>query len=197
MGTPRASFPTSFQRLGLTNPRALQARVRPFNSNPSHNFRLAVVAHTNTMARPRRRSPASQRGRREFQLFDRNTSLGWRVTRRIGHAQGEKLVDSNYARRVNDCNGEHIGYQLLDPNTIVNEGLPSVLSPVVLTAREMDLIAGQSFEHGRSRTARMSEVQRITRVHPFTRKILPPEDEVERAAAKLMAFTPRHLQALR
>ena len=145
------------------------------------------------MPRPRRRSPSSQRGRSEFQLFDRNTSLGWRVTRRIGYEQGEKLVGCGHARHVNDCNGQHIGYQLLDPSAKA-DGLPSVLSPVVLTAREMDLLAGRAFQYGKSRTKRMAEAQRITRVHPFTRKILPPEDAVELAEEKFKAFTPRHLQ---
>lgn len=138
--------------------------------------------------RPRRRSRND-----DFLLFDRNTTLGWRVTRRIGYEQGEKLWATGHARRVNDCNGQHIGYQLIQQDK-QSDGLPSLLGPVMLTAREMDLIAGTNFKYGKSRTARMSEAERITRLHPLTRRMLPPEDPVERAQAKLKAFVPRHLQ---
>ena len=148
------------------------------------------------MARPKRRSPASKRWRENcFLLFDGNTALGWRVTRRISQDDGERMIETGHARHVNDCNGQHIGYQMQQPAPVKNGEVSARATPAVLSSREMDLIAGRAFQNGKSRTERLSEVQRITRVHPFTHKLLPPEDEVERAAAKLKAFTPRHLQA--
>lgn len=145
----------------------------------------------------RRRSPSSRRWREEsFLLFDGNIALGWRVTRRISQADGDRMVVTGHARLVNDHNGQHIGYQMQQPSPMVkNGGAIANPTPVMLTVREMDLLAGRGFRFGRSRTEGMNEAQRLTRVHPFTRKLLPPEDEIERAAAKLQAFTPRHLQA--
>lgn len=125
-------------------------------------------------------------------LFDGNTALGWRVTRRISQIDGERMVSTGHARHVNDTNGQHIGYQMQQPAPVKNGEVSAKPTPAVLTVHEMDLIAGRAFARGRSRTARMNEVQRLTRVHPLTRKLLPPEDEIERAEAKLRAFTPRH-----
>jgi len=161
-----------------------------------HPFRHPLFArNAKPMPRPKRRSPSSKRWREnQYLLFDGNTALGWRVTRRISLDAGERMLASGHARRVNDHNGVHIGYQLQQPGPVKN-GVPAKPTPALLSAREMDLIAGQAFTHGASRTASMTEAQRLTRVHPLTNKLLPPEDEVERAVAKLHALTPRHLQA--
>lgn len=117
------------------------------------------------------------------------------MARRISKADGERMIETGHARHVNDCNGEHIGYQMQQPAPVKN-GVPAKPTPALLSAREMDLIAGRAFAHGGSRTSKMSEVQRLTRVHPLSRRVLPPEDEVERAVAKLHALTPRHLQGI-
>jgi hypothetical protein len=155
-----------------------------------------MACATIPMARPRRRSPSSQRWRdNQFFLFDGNIALGWRVTRRVSHQDGERMVATGHARPVNDHNGVHIGYQMQQPAPVKN-GVPAKPTPALLSAKEMDLIAGQAFAGGQSRTFGRSEVMRLTRTNPWTGKLLPPEDEVERALAKLRAVTPRHLQAL-
>ena len=58
-------------------------------------------------------------------------------------------------------------------------------SPAGLTAREAQLNAGL---RGVSRTARMSEEQRMNRCDERTGRALPPEDAIERAQAKVREF---------
>lgn len=104
------------------------------------------------------------------------------------------MIATGHARPVNDHNGLHVGYQMQQPAPVKN-GVPAKPTPALLSSREMDLIAGQAFAHGKSRTHGRSELVRLTRTHPWTGKLLPAEDEVERAVAKLLALTPRHLQS--
>ena len=67
--------------------------------------------------------------------------------------------------------------------------LPSIRSSCSITVSVVLLIAGQAFRQGKSRTAGMSEEQRISRRWIEGKKAdgrtLPPEDAVERATEKL------------
>lgn len=138
------------------------------------------------MARARRRIE-------EFFLYEDEAtrgSLGWRVTRRISREAGERMLVAGHAVQVHDEHGNMVGYHKVDA-PLARNGVGANPMPVVLTAREMDLIAGQFFRHGRSKTAGMSEAQRLSRIDPMTRRLLPPEDGIERALARLESYAPK------
>jgi hypothetical protein len=61
-------------------------------------------------------------------------------------------------------------------------------SAAALTQKEVMAVAGTNFKHGRSRTACMTEEQRLRRINGRNGDRLPPEDLVERATAKLQAW---------
>lgn len=144
------------------------------------------------MPRPERRSSSQ-----EFVLYQpksETSPCGWAVHGRCSKHRGDLLVDCGSAREVHDQFGSLIAYQLLDrpqKSTVKNGAADAPPTATLLTMKEMDLIAGQKFRFGKSLTARMSEVQRISRVHPLTKKALPAEDEIERAAEKCRLLEPK------
>jgi hypothetical protein len=137
------------------------------------------------MARPQRRS-----SNQEFILYQpkqEETPCGWAIHGRCSREHGDKLVFSGSAVEVHDQFGHHYAFQLLDrpaKPTVKNGAVDAPPTATLLTPREADLVAGRHFKHGKSRTARMTEIQRLSRLHPLTRKPLPAEDAVERAEAK-------------
>lgn len=122
----------------------------------------------------------------EFKLFDTNTTLGWKVIRRISEDHGEDMVLRRKARHVVNSEGKHIGYQMyesaLRPTPVVQDSKPSCTS---ISKREMEANAGL---FGLSRTASMSEAQRIKRVA----RGRPEMDLVEAARVKLDAYCGVH-----
>lgn len=144
------------------------------------------------MAKPRRRSANCE----TFPLYLPPSPLGYTVHDWVTVREGDRLVVNGTAEIQYDGLGFPVGYRLkpVAAGAKIQNGADARPVPVMLTVREMDLIAGQKFRRGRSRTAGRTELQRLSRVHPLTKKALPPEDEVERAVAKLHALTPRHLQ---
>ena len=102
------------------------------------------------------------------------------------------MVQAGAAELI-ERNGEQV-YQMVS-QAVVKNGVAALPVAIVITAREMELVAGQAFKYGKSRTAGMTEEQRLTRVHSLTRKQLPAEDAVERAAAKLQYWQPGRMQA--
>jgi hypothetical protein len=142
------------------------------------------------MPRPRRRTPNY-----DFVLYDSDISLGYRVNGRISFDCGERMELAGRAVRVyEDVSGKHVGWQKVAERPKTG-GAPADPTPELMCEAEMHLVAGQAFVHSRSRTMRlhMNDPRRLTRV--WNGKLLPPEDDVERAVAKLQCLTPRHLQA--
>ncbi len=133
------------------------------------------------MARPRHRS-ANQ----DLVLFSPNTTLGWRVNRRIGYKRGEEMVDSGAAVHVVNELGQHIGYKLRSSEESRNP-VVKVSGATSLTITRFESMANAGLM-GRSVTARMTEEQKLARVHPLTRKLLAPEDEIELAQEKVKRY---------
>jgi len=79
--------------------------------------------------------------------------------------------------------GSHVGYEMCQReewNSYVTRE-----SPRAISASEMMLYAGRAFRFGRSRTAGLTEKQRLARRDERTGLWLPPEDKVERVEAKV------------
>lgn len=107
------------------------------------------------------------------------------VARRISRDDGERGVSRGAMAREYDSCGQHVGYRMVERT---DHDLPSGSQSGAITASEMELYAGRRFRGGRSRTKRMSEERRLTRVDAVTGKKLPPEDDVERVEAKVAAY---------
>jgi hypothetical protein len=125
---------------------------------------------------------------RDFPVYSADTTLGWRVVIRITREQGERMVEQGSAYRVEDSFGKHIGYQKAGAPQVSDKALPSLASSASITARESEANAGVC---GESLTENMREDKRVNRLHSRTGKVLPAEDMVERARAKVAAFNPR------
>lgn len=117
-------------------------------------------------------------------IFPPDTTLGWRVVGRVSSAVGDKKVANGEWRRVNNELGEHVGYQAL-ATFQTDKDLPSTPSSCSITVRQVELIAGTAFKHGKSRTLGMPEEKKICRRNPKSGRALPPEDAVELALAKM------------
>jgi hypothetical protein len=119
-------------------------------------------------------------------LYGVNISLGWRIVRTIHRLEGERGVSSGKFREVHEeVTGKLLGYQII--GTVEQRGdqdIPSLASSAAISPREMDANAGLL---GRSKTEGRSEDARIRR-DPHTSHLLPMEDFIERAAAKVRVF---------
>jgi hypothetical protein len=136
------------------------------------------------MARKTRRSNSQQ-----IIVFSADTALGWRALSRCSVAEYHRRLARGEVRPVHDGFGRLIGCQ---PIKRTDQSIPSRPSAVCLTVSEMVLFAGQAFKDGRSRTARMTEQQRLqraSRTHPRTGKFLAPEDAIERVTEKVRMQT--------
>jgi hypothetical protein len=144
----------------------------------------------------RRRNRSEQQ---QYNYYDSNTNLGARVLRRLSFDKGEEYVAAGIAVCVRDATGKIIAYQKLEERRIENPDtamVPSFTSMTVLSRAEVDAIAGSKFKGGeneqgvygppgRSRTIGMKEEERMLRM----KRGLPAEDLVERAQAKLQAWS--------
>jgi hypothetical protein len=126
----------------------------------------------------------SNRGSRRLPLYAAETLLGWRVIRWISRIKGSDMVAQGFARDVHDEQFNHIGFQLMPTRQMEQQQL-SMHTSTGLVPRDVMLNAGTQFKHGKSRTAGMTEDQRLHRTHPTTGKLLPPEDAVELAQARV------------
>ncbi len=133
------------------------------------------------MSRSRRRA-----GSQAFVLYQAGEEM--RPIERCSLRRGEGLVEQGKAVHVVDAQGQHVGFQLRTRDPL--NGTPAVPVATVFSPAEMELVAGQTFKFGRSRTASLSEAERLTR-KTLTGRPLPAEDKVERAAAKLKYWAPR------
>lgn len=111
--------------------------------------------------------------------------------RRISREEYVRLRDRGRAMPLHDKQGNLVGCQLTN-NHPGDGAIPSQPSSPVLTVREIELYAGRNFPGGRSRTAGLTETQRLERsrrTHPRTGKYLLPEDAVERVTEKVRLQT--------
>lgn len=125
-------------------------------------------------------------------LFGANTTLGWRVSRRISRLEGERGVERGAFREVLDeTSGALIGYQMIAEAEMAGDrDLPSLQSAASISDREMRMNAG---ELGPSRTAGLPEAKRLERAERRDEQTgqhlhLAPEDEIERAQMKVRVF---------
>lgn len=119
----------------------------------------------------------------DVSLYPAETSLGWRVIRQVSRAEAAEKLGRGEWREVYDEHGNFRGCQALI-SFKKDEDLPSRRTAPSITVKECLLNAGLC---GKSRTAGMTEEQRISRKSPFGRP-LPPEDAIERAQAKVVEF---------
>src|SRR5581483_2689764 len=123
------------------------------------------------MARPRIRS------HHQLLVFSANMTLGWRVTRRIDFASGERQVERGELQRVFDEFHVHIGYQPVR-ELQTDRDLPSRQSSSSISVGEMEVNAGLD---GFSRTEGLNEHRRVERMS----RGLAPEDYIERVMEKV------------
>jgi hypothetical protein len=129
----------------------------------------------------------SRKDRRSFgdyciDVYAADTSRGWRITRQTTPAIAYKKVLSGKYREVFDDFGNFFGVQIIAAAKTDLELVSDEDSTTTITARENRLNAGLA---GQSHTIGLTEDRRITRQHPVTFAVLPPEDGIERVRAKV------------
>ncbi len=122
-------------------------------------------------------------GDRSVPVYPVDTTLGWRVISHVTKAHASEKMARGEWREVHDEHGNFWGCQML-ANFKKDEDLPSGASSTSITVNECFLNAGLG---GKSRTARMTEDERLSRKDGFGHP-LPPEDAVERAQTKVAEF---------
>jgi hypothetical protein len=146
-----------------------------------------------------------------YRLYELGATGSRRISELITRAKGERMVRSKTAEAGLDLDGKTLCFMRLDASsanavpTIVPpkklarsaEELPAEISSAAFSIPEMSAVAGTKFRHGRSRTARMSEQQRQSRVERIFEDSIArngygirakPEDMVERATNKYLGF---------
>lgn len=113
----------------------------------------------------------------------------------ISRRHADRLVARGQAEEGLDVDGKTPCFMWLKPIQRASSSrqadqqesaeVSSEASSTAFSFEEVQAIAGSKFRHGRSRTARMTEEQRLRRTNRKTGKALPAEDIVERAANKL------------
>jgi hypothetical protein len=115
-----------------------------------------------------------------LRLHNPHTTDGIDQPRRISREEGEQMVEAGTAVRRFDTFNHHSGYNLC-AEAPRSEQTPLAPSSCVFSRGEIEAIAFQIFDDGRSFTATLSEPQKLERVAQKRR----PEDYVELAAAKI------------
>lgn len=113
-------------------------------------------------------------------LYSGNTTLGWRILRKVYPHEGQRGVERGIMREVYDSiNGNLLGYQVIaSADRRGDQDLPSLASTASISQREMQINAG---EMGKSRTVGLREADRVA---------LPvPEDRIERVQQKVLVFS--------
>jgi hypothetical protein len=111
---------------------------------------------------------------KRFQLVVFNTRLNdWTVKRHVSAAKGFELCAQEKAEAIYGDDEELVGFSLKSdmraacgvtrPTPERYKLIPGGMPDVNLTLEEMDLIAGQAFEQGKSRTLTLTKTQRIVR----------------------------------
>jgi len=119
-------------------------------------------------------------------LFKPNATLGWSVSRRIAKAEGERGVERGSFRRVYDAitNGL-LGYQMI--GTAEQRGDQDISSQPSSASISMREVLANAGLMGASRTQGRAEDERARR-DERTGRLLPMEDFIERAAAKVRVY---------
>lgn len=118
-------------------------------------------------------------------VFSANTALGWNVVKQVSAEFALEMIALKQWREVWYESGELAGVQPLKPEErkTLHQVLVERLIAVTITLEEVKRNAGL---HGRSHTIGMPEWKRLRRHARFDeRKILPPEDAIERAIEKV------------
>jgi hypothetical protein len=144
---------------------------------------LSAVFLSIAMARPRIRNSYNL-----LHVYSPWTNLGWRVTHNIDVAKGEAKVRLGVFRHVYDELGKLLGYQPVVQVTAPQDSTFSDASRAALGCAEMRANAGLM---GRSRTARLSEIDKQCRLDERTGKLLPAEDFVERVQVLVREIYPQ------
>jgi hypothetical protein len=130
----------------------------------------------------------SHRGRSSGQQYcvAQETTLGRFIIGRTSYEAGMKKCDLGLFQAVyDDANGGAlVGFTLVTAKGWERAKF-SDSSPCSIPASEMQVYAGRRFKDGRSQTAKMCELEKLTRVHPKFGFPLPPEDRVELVTAKM------------
>ena len=125
--------------------------------------------------------------RPRYELFARKaiglTHLKWLSEQRVRDALSRGSI-----RELHDEFGRFLGYELIQPPPVTDEGLGSARSTASISTAEIKANAGL---FGRSRTAHLDDADRM--VEAANRKFYPSaddlEDFVERAQAKVRMWT--------
>lgn len=124
---------------------------------------------------------------RHVALFPAETSLGWRVIKRVPLALGlRKEAQGKWRRVLDETTRSLIGFQII--STSVERGdrdVPSIHSSAAISRAEMEINAmSQVFADARSRTAGMSED------HRKEREAIGglAEDRAERVQCKVIVY---------
>lgn len=127
--------------------------------------------------------------RREQYAVYQETTLGFLIVGRISLDAGMRKVDDGLFAAVYDeeRGGRIAGFHLLAARTYDREAA-SEATPCAISAHEMQLFAFRRFKDGRSRTAGMSELEKVTRIHPKFGTALPAEDAVELVVEKMRVY---------
>jgi hypothetical protein len=115
-------------------------------------------------------------------LFSSDESRGLREIRQATHKEVKTNLASGIWRERYDEDGNYLGVQIRSSQEIA-EQLESEQTSTSINAREI-----VRYVTGVSRTASMTEVQRLNRDKLPNGRRLPPEDSAERLAAKVKAF---------
>jgi hypothetical protein len=138
--------------------------------------------------------------KRAWQLVTAPSAPVMKVKRHISLREAERLIAAGSAEPVyDDANAEIIGFRLKDRETVraaiagpvktfCRPDVGSDASTATLNENECDLVVGQAFEDGKSRTLTMTAEQIESRAVRFLRG----EDFVHLAQVKLDAFRPRY-----
>jgi hypothetical protein len=137
-------------------------------------------------ARPHRsrltRSNVSTQSQPLFKLFSSDESRGLREIRRVSRKEIKANLASGIWRERYDGEGQFLGVQIRSSQEIAEE-LDSSQTSTTINAREI-----VRYVTGVSRTAHLTEEQRLNRDKLPNGRRLPPEDSAERLAAKVKAF---------
>ncbi len=119
-------------------------------------------------------------------LYPPDTSQGWRIIGNTTVARAADKVARGLWAEVNYEDGSLAGYQILAAFKTDLELPTNGISPCTITESESDMNAGTKFKRGKSQTLGRPEWKRISRHAKYDdRKILEPEDAIEKAVMKV------------
>lgn len=134
---------------------------------------------------------------RSYRVYEEHLSGSFRIVELASLRRARHLVRSSEVREAVELDGETPCFVRVKvaggSSRVLGRCAVSSREPVVersstaFTLPEVDALAGVNFRHGRSRTANLTDEQRLARVDKRGRQ-LPIEDVVERAANKKLEW---------